>query len=344
MQKNPNTVDPNLNWNERSPSVTLRINQSRVRAIGLTPRDVSQTLQTLLQGYTITKLREGSEQIAVIARAVASERLALNRISDLSIVSKSGVVVPLSQIAEISYTAEDPILWRRNRELAITVRSDVIDGVEAPDVSNEILADLTEIKASLPSGYRIETGGAVEESAKANASLFAVFPYMSIAMLMILMVQLQSFRQLFLVLITAPFGVVGATVGLLLTGQPFGFVALLGLIALAGMIMRNTIILVDQIERDAKVVDTTQMEAIVGATIRRARPVALTAVAAILAMIPLSTSSFWAPMAITIMAGLFFATFLTLFFVPALYALLYRDSSGLRSTRSSATVVSGQTS
>jgi multidrug efflux pump subunit AcrB len=233
--------------------------------------------------------------------------------------------VPLTQIAKIEYSHEDPILWRRNRDMAITVRGDVVDGVQAPDVTNQIWPQLKEIRDSLPPAYRIEMGGAIEESAKGNASIFVLFPLMGIVMLTLLMIQLQSFSRLLLVFLTAPLGIIGASLGLNVANQPFGFVALLGLIALAGMIMRNAVILVDQIETDVSH-GLTRKEAIVEATVRRARPVVLTALAAILAMIPLSRSAFWGPMAITIMGGLFVATFLTLLYLPGLYALWFRKS------------------
>jgi multidrug efflux pump len=205
----------------------------------------------------------------------------------------------------------------------LTVRGDIVDNVQAPDVTNEVLPKLTPIKDALPYGYRIETGGSIEESVKANAALAAVFPVMAIVMLALLMVQLQSFSRLALVFATAPLGLIGATGALLISNRPFGFVALLGLIALAGMIMRSTVILVDQIERDIAA-GHGRYRAIVDATVRRARPVALTAFAAILGMIPLARSIFWGPMAITIMGGLLVATALTLLVVPALYALWFR--------------------
>jgi multidrug efflux pump len=233
--------------------------------------------------------------------------------------------VPLTQIAKIEYAHEEPILWRRNRDMAITVRADVVDGVQPPDVTNQIWPKLQEIRDSLQPAYRIEAGGAFEESAKGNASIFVLFPLMVIVMLTLLMMQLQSFSRLLLVFLTAPLGVIGASLGLTVANQPFGFVALLGLIALAGMIMRNAVILVDQIETDVSH-GLTRKEAIVEATVRRARPVVLTALAAILAMIPLSRSAFWGPMAITIMGGLFVATFLTLLYLPGLYALWFRKS------------------
>jgi multidrug efflux pump subunit AcrB len=270
-------------------------------------------------------VRDGTEKVAVVARAVKSERLDLGHVGDLVVTSRNGLAVPLQQVARIKYAHEEPILWRRNRDMAITVRGDVVDGAQAPDVSNAIWPRLQEIRDRLPSGYRIDMGGAIEESAKGNASIFVLFPVMIIAMLGLLMIQLQSFSRVVLVFLTAPLGIVGASLGLNVASQPFGFVALLGLIALAGMIMRNTVILVDQIETDVRH-GLPRREAIVEATVRRARPVVLTALAAILAMIPLSRSAFWAPMAITIMGGLFVATFLTLLYLPGLYALWFRNS------------------
>jgi len=325
MRQNPNVKNVQLDWNEQSPYLKLVVDQDRARALGLTPQDVSQALAMLISGSQVTTVREGVEKVGVVARAVPSERLDLAHIGDLTVTSRNGVAVPLQQIARIEYSHEEPILWRRNRDMAITVRSDVNDGVQAPDVTNQIWPKLQDIRDHLEPAYRIEAGGAFEESAKGNASIFVLFPVMVVVMLTLLMVQLQNFSRLFLVFLTAPLGIVGASLGLNVANKPFGFVALLGLIALAGMIMRNTVILVDQIERDVAL-GLTRKEAIVEAAVRRARPVVLTALAAILAMIPLSRSAFWGPMAITIMGGLFVATFLTLLYLPGLYALWFRKS------------------
>ncbi len=323
MAANRKIIDPHLNWSEQVKSIRLEVDQDRARALGLTPQDVAQTMQTLLSGYTVTQYREGIEHIDVVARAVADERLELGRLGALTIASQNGVAVPLAQIARLNFEYEEPILWRRNRDMVLTVRGDVIDNVQAPDVTNEVLPKLQSIKDALPYGYRIETGGAIEESAKANVALAAVFPVMAIVMLSLLMIQLQSFSRLALVFVTAPLGLIGATGALLISNRPFGFVALLGLIALAGMIMRNTVILVDQIDRDIEA-GHGRYRAIIDATVRRARPVTLTALAAILGMVPLASNVFWGPMAITIMGGLFVATVLTLLVVPALYALWFR--------------------
>jgi multidrug efflux pump len=323
MAENRKIVDPHLNWGEQVKSIRLEVDQDRARVLGLTPQDVSQMLQTLLTGYTVTQYREGIEHIDVIARAIPADRLELDRLPSLTIATRNGIAVPLSQIARLNYEFEEPILWRRNRDIVLTARGDIVDNVQAPDVTNEVLPKLQTIKASLPYGYRIETGGSIEESVKANGALVAVFPVMAIAMLTLLMVQLQSFSRLALVFLTAPLGLIGATGALLVSNRPFGFVALLGLIALAGMIMRNTVILVDQIDRDIAA-GHGRYRAVIDATVRRARPVALTALAAILGMIPLASSLFWGPMAITMMGGLFVATVLTLLVVPALYALWFR--------------------
>jgi multidrug efflux pump len=295
-------------------------------------------LQTLLTGYTVTQYREGIEHIDVIARAIPAERLDLDRLPSLTIATRNGAAVPVSKIARLKYEYEEPILWRRNRDMVLTARGDILDKVQAPDVTNEILPKLAPIKATLPYGYRIESGGAIEESVKANSALVVVFPAMALAMLMVLMIQLQSFSRLALVLVTAPLGLIGTTAALLISGRPFGFVALLGLIALAGMIMRNTVILVDQIDADIAA-GHGRNRAIVDATARRARPVALTALAAILGMIPLASSAFWGPMAITIIGGLMVATVLTLVVVPALYAMWF--GAGVDETASASVVRRG---
>ena len=327
MRANTQVVDPHLDWNEQSPYLKLVVDQDRVRALGMTPQDISKSLSMLLSGVPITTVRDGIEKVEVVARAVPAERLDLSHIGDLAIYSRNGVAVPLSQIAKVEYSHEEPILWRINRDMAITVRADVVDGVQPPDVTNAIWPKLKSIRDSLEPAYRIEIGGAIEESQKGNASIFVLFPAMIAAMLTLLMIQLQSISRLVLVFLTAPLGIIGASLGLNVADKPFGFVALLGLIALAGMIMRNAVILVDQIESDVDQ-GLSRREAIVEATVRRARPVVLTAMAAILAMIPLSRSAFWGPMAITIMGGLFVATFLTLLFLPSLYALWYRKRLG----------------
>lgn len=323
MVGNPKTVEPQFDWNEQAKTVQVRLDQDRIRALGLNTADVSNTLQTLLSGVKVTEFREGTELIDVIVRAPMEERADPSTLGDLTVLLPGGGAVPLNQLAEISFGFEEPILWRRNRDMALTVRADIVAGVQAPTVTAEILPLLQPIIDRLPAGYRIETGGAVEESNKANAALFKIFPLMFLAMLTLLMVQLRSFSKLLLVFLTAPLGAIGAVAALLVFNAPFGFVALLGVIALAGMIMRNTVILVDQIDLDLAA-GRAPWDAIVESTVRRARPVVLTALAAILAMIPLARSVFWGPMAMSIMGGLIVATVLTLFFLPALYAAWFR--------------------
>jgi len=320
MEANRKLIEPHFDWNEEVKSIRLDIDQERARALGLTRYAIAQSLQTLLSGYSITNLRQGTETIDVVARAIAAERLDLDRLPSLTIVSRGGVAVPLSQVARLSYAFEDPILWRRNRDRVLTVRADITDGAQAPDVSSEVLKELAPLMTALPPGYRIETGGSIEESAKANNALIAVFPVMLIAMLTLLIIQLQSFSRMALVFATGPLGLIGATGALLVSNRPFGFVALLGMVALTGMIMRNTVILVDQIDHNIAA-GQARSDAIVDATVGRSRPMLLTALASILGMIPLSGSVFWGPMAITIMGGLLAATLLTLITVPAAYAL-----------------------
>ncbi|AVT80837.1 efflux RND transporter permease subunit [Rhodopseudomonas palustris] len=333
MRGNPNVIEPQLDWNEQMPSVRLVVDQDRARALGLDPQTISQTLQMLMTGAPVTTVRDRTEKVVVVARAIAAQRNDLGAIDDLTVLSRNGVPVPLSQIAEIREGHEEAIQWRRDRDMAITVRSDVRDGVQAPFVSSVVWGALADLRQHLPAGYRIELGGAIEDSSKANGALFAVVPAMLVVMLTVLMLQLQSFAKLALVLLTAPLGLIGACAGLLLFGKPFGFVALLGLIALAGMIIRNSVILVDQIEQDIAAGHPRE-EAIVGATVRRARPVVLTALSAVLAMIPLTRSSFWGPMAVAIMGGLLVATVLTLLFLPALYAAWFcRDPASTSSLR-----------
>ena len=325
VRANRDTVEAQLDWDGQVPSVRLVLDQDRARALGLDPQTVSQSLQALVTGYPVTTVRDRTEKVVVVARAMESQRNELGSIGDLTILARDGVPVPLAQVAHIEQGHEDAILWRRNRDLTMTVRTDVRDGVQPADVSRKIWADLEHLRGTLPVGYRLEMGGSIEESAKANKALFAMFPAMIVVMLVILMFQLQSFSRLALTLLTAPLGLIGATGALLVSGMPFGFVTLLGLIALAGMIIRNTVILVDQIEHDVAA-GSPRRQAIIEATVRRARPVVLTALAAILAMIPLSRSGFWGSMAVAIMGGLLVATILTILFLPALYALWFRRS------------------
>jgi len=271
----------------------------------------------------MSHLREHEDLIDIVARAVPSERLDLNTLKDVNLYTREGTVVPLSQVARVRYELEEPVLWRRNRDMAITVRADVKDGEQGVSATQEIRPMLKDIEAKLPFGYRIDVGGAVEESDTANRALMAVFPVMLVTILTILMLQLQSFSLMFMVFLTAPLGLIGVVAALLVFQAPLGFVAILGVTALCGMIMRNAVILVDQVQAEmAEGLDP--WNAVLEAAVHRTRPVALTAAATVLAMIPLTRSVFWGPMAIAIMGGLTVATLLTIFFVPALYAAWFR--------------------
>jgi multidrug efflux pump len=315
--------DTQLDWNEQVRSVQVRVDQDKARLLGLHSADIQGLVQATLEGAPVTQIRRGEELVDVVVRATPEERRSIGQLGDLQVFTRSGVSVPLSQLARIEPTFEEPVLWRRNRDLALTVRSDVVDGVQGPYATAQIRPSLQPIIDSLPAGYRIEEGGAIEESDKANEALFAVFPIMFAVMLTLLMIQLQSFSRLAMVFLTGPLALIGVVPALLIFQAPFGFVALLGVIALGGMIMRNSIILVDQIDQDIAR-GVAPWTAIVDATVRRSRPVVLTAAAAVLAMIPLTRSVFWGPMAISIMGGLVVATALTLVFVPALYAAWFR--------------------
>lgn len=315
--------DTQLDWNEQVRSVQVHVDQDKARLLGLSSADIQSLVQMTLDGVPVTQIRRGEELVDVVVRATPEERKRIGQIGDLQVFTRGGVTVPLSQVARAEPGFEEPVLWRRNRDMALTVRSDVVDGVQGPYATGQIRPSLQPIVDSLPPGYRIEEGGAIEESDKANKALFAVFPAMFAVMLTLLMIQLQSFSRLLMVFLTGPLALIGVVPALLLFQAPFGFVALLGVIALAGMIMRNSIILVSQIDQDIAL-GADPWAAIVDATVRRSRPVVLTAAAAVLAMIPLTRSVFWGPMAISIMGGLIVATALTLVFVPALYATWFR--------------------
>ncbi|MBK8815476.1 MAG: efflux RND transporter permease subunit [Methylococcaceae bacterium] len=323
MRANNNLVNVQLNWEEPSKVVKIEIDQAKARMAGISSVDIANVLNGALQELYITEFREGIERIDVVARSPEVERTRLSHLPDMMMNTQNGKAIPLSQIAAISSEFEQGVIWRRNRIPTITVRANLQGDLQAPVVSQQIEDKLTSLKASLPLGVSIETGGAVEESAKGGASVAAGFPLFLLAVLTILMVQLQSFSRVFLVLLTAPLGLIGVTVALLLFDKPFGFVAMLGTIALSGMIMRNSVILVDQIDQD-RVSGLASWQAVVESTIRRFRPIVLTAAAAILAMIPLTRSVFFGPMAVAIMGGLAFATLLTVLFLPALYAFWFK--------------------
>ncbi|WP_445400778.1 efflux RND transporter permease subunit [Zobellella sp. An-6] len=323
VASHPQTRDVQLDWNDPVRTLRVELDQEKARALGLSPADVAFATQSLMNGTTLSQLREDEELVDIVARAVPEERLDVETFKDINLYTRQGTVVPLSQIAQVRNELEEPVLWRRNRDMAITVRADVQDGAQGVSVTQQIQPLLKDIQARLPSGYRIDVGGAVEESDKANKALVAVAPVMLVAILLILMLQLQSFSLMTMVFLTAPLGLIGVVAALLLFQAPLGFVAILGIVALSGMIMRNAVILIDQVQAEtANGLDP--WNAVVEAAVMRARPVVLTAAATVLAMIPLTGSVFWGPMAIAIMGGLTVATLLTIFFVPALYAAWFR--------------------
>jgi multidrug efflux pump len=323
MRGNPNLQNVQYDWDEMSKVVRVAIDQDKARAAGLTSQEVSAFINNALNGFGATTFRERDRSVEVLLRGAPDERAQLARLQDLAIQTRSGRSVPLAQIADITHGLEDGVIWRRNRLPTITVRANVYGDIQAPAVTAQILPTLEPMRAALPDGYRLETGGAVEDATRGQKSVAAGAPLFIIFVLTVLMMQLQSFSRVMLVVLTAPLGLIGVVLFLLLFNKPFGFVAMLGTIALSGMIMRNSVILVDQIEQDIRA-GHPRWTAIVDATVRRFRPIVLTAAAAVLAMIPLSRSAFFGPMAVAIMGGLIVATALTLLFVPALYAAWFR--------------------
>ncbi|MFP5412154.1 MAG: efflux RND transporter permease subunit [Gammaproteobacteria bacterium] len=323
VRSDPQTIDSHADWGERLPAVRIAVDQDKARAIGLNSAQVARSLGASLSGATIGQYREDDQLIDVVLRAPPGERASLAGLANLQVQTAFGRSVPLSQVATIAEVMEEPIIWRRSRTPVITVRADIVEGVQAPDVAARIDPLLASIRAELPPGYRIELGGPGEDNALAQAAIAAGVPMMLAVMMGLLMIQLRSFSLAFMVLVTAPLGVIGIAAALLVFDRPFGFVATLGAIALAGMIMRNTVILVDQIRQDIEA-DIAPWEAVRESTVRRFRPISLTAAAAVLAMIPLSRDVLWGPMAFSIMGGLIFATVLTILFVPALYVAWFR--------------------
>lgn len=322
VRSNPGVTNVNLDWDEPSKVVRLAIDQDRARALGVSTADVSHFLASSLSGLRVSTYREGNELIEILLRGPDEERARLDLLGSLAVPTPGGSV-PLSQIANIEYAFEDGIIWHRNRLPTVTVRADIRDGVTAPSVTADILPTLEKIRASLPEGYLLETGGTVEDSGRGQRSIAAGMPLFLLVVATLLMLQLRSFSRMALVMLTAPLGLIGVTFALLVFRVPFGFVAMLGTIALAGMIMRNSVILVDQIQQDIDA-GHDRWHAIIDATVRRFRPIVLTAMAAVLAMIPLSRSAFFGPMAVAIMGGLTVATALTLLFLPALYAAWFK--------------------
>jgi multidrug efflux pump len=323
VRANASTVDTNIDWGDRVLALRVDVDQEKARALGVSSQSVSRSAAAVVSGLSIGQYRDNDRLIDVQLRAPAGERASLSSVGEIPLATAGGRSVPLSQVASVGEALEEPILWRRSRDLTLTVRADIVDSAQAPDVTMAIEPALAEIRAGLPPGYRIEAGGAWEENTKAQASIAAGMPMVFGVIVALLMLQLKSFSRTVMVLLTAPLGVVGVAAALLVFQKPFGFVAMLGAIALGGMIMRNTVILVDQIEQD-RAGGSPAWIAIREAAVRRFRPIVLTAAAAVLAMIPLTRSVLWGPMAYAIMGGLIVATALTLLFVPALYAAWFK--------------------
>lgn len=323
VRNNAHVSNVHLDWEEPSKVVYLRIDQDRARAMGVSTASVSQFLRGALSGASVGQFREGNELIEILQRGTLEDREDLAGLGSLAIPTDNGTSVSLSQVATLEYGFEEGVIWHRDRLPSVTVRADIYGKHQAVDVVREILPQLQSVRDSLPDGYLLDVGGTVEDSTRGQRSVVAGMPLFLLVVLSLLMIQLRSFSRSVMVFLTAPLGLIGVTLFLLLFNQPFGFVAMLGTIALSGMIMRNSVILVDQIETDIGL-GHTPWQAVIDATVRRFRPITLTALAAVLAMIPLSRSVFFGPMAVAIMGGLIVATVLTLLFLPALYAAWFR--------------------
>ncbi|WP_020652367.1 efflux RND transporter permease subunit [Massilia niastensis] len=329
MRANPNTLGVNDNWNESVKVLRLDLDQDKLRALGVTSQSVRRVVNTTLTGTRIGQFRETNRLIDIVVRQPLEERSTITRLSEALVPTAEGRAVPLSQVARVRFVWEPGVVWRQGREWAIMVQSDVVEGIQGPTVTGQVDAKLADIRARLPAGYRVTVEGAAADSSDAEASIMANVPLVLFIVFTLLMLQLHSFSRALLVFLTGPLGVAGAAMALLLLGRPFGFVANLGVIALFGMIIRNSVILVDQIEQDIAN-GAEAWDAIVDSAVRRCRPIVLTAAAAALAMIPLSRSVFWGPMAVAIMGGLLVATALTLLFLPALYAAWFRVKKPVR--------------
>ncbi len=323
VRENPHVSNVHLDWQEPSKVVYLNVDQERARALGVTTADLSSFLQSAVSGSSVSQYREDNELIEILLRGTPRERQDLALLPSLAVPTSNGRSVALSQVATLEYGFEEGIIWHRDRLPTVTVRADIYGTEQPATLVKQIEPTLQSIREQLPDGYLLQVGGTVEDSAKGQNSVNAGVPLFIVVVLSLLMLQLKSFSRTLMVFLTAPLGLIGVTLFLLLFNQPFGFVAMLGTIALSGMIMRNSVILVDQIEQDIAA-GQRRWDAIIDATVRRFRPIVLTALAAVLAMIPLSRSVFFGPMAVAIMGGLIVATALTLLFLPALYAAWFR--------------------
>ncbi|HZZ22313.1 MAG TPA: efflux RND transporter permease subunit, partial [Roseiarcus sp.] len=322
----PGAANVNYNWIGPARTVRIQVDQDQARLLGMSSQDLAQAVNVVLSGVTATQVRSGIWLVDVLVRASAEQRASLSAVRTLQVPLPNGRTVPLSQIASVEYGQEYPIVWRRDRLPTVTVQADLATGAQAATVVQSLTPQIAALNASLPSGYHVDVGGSVEESEKAQTSVAAVLPLMLVIMLTVLMFQLQRFTSMFLVLSVAPMGVIGVVAALLIADKPLGFVAILGVLALTGMIARNSVILINQIETD-KAKGLHPWDAVIDATSHRVRPILLTASAAILGMIPIAPTVFWGPMAYAIMGGLAVATLLTLVFLPALYVTWFRIKS-----------------
>ncbi|MCW6511192.1 efflux RND transporter permease subunit [Lichenifustis flavocetrariae] len=323
MRANAHMRQVNTDWSEQAPTVHFVFDQDRLHLIGLSPADAAQQMQFLLTGAPVTQVREDIRTVDITARSAGTERLDPARIGDLTLTTRDGKLIPLSQIGHVEIRNEDPILRRRDRLSTITVRGDIDENLQPPQVSMEVSQALQPIIAQLPEGYRIEMGGSIEEAGKANAALAPVFPIMLLLTLLVIIMQVRSLAAMAMVILTAPLGLIGTVPILLIFNQAFGFNAILGLIGLSGILMRNTLILIGQIHTNQEE-GLAPYQALVEATVQRSRPVILTALAAVLAFIPLTQSVFWGSMAFTLIGGTAVGTVLILVFLPALYAIWFR--------------------
>ncbi len=323
LRANANMRGVNDNWNEQIKALRLEVDQDKARALGVTSQAIAQSSRTMLSGITVGQYREDDKLVDIVLRQPLEERNVITDIGNSYLPTASGKAIPLMQIAKVGLVWEPGVLWREGRKYAVTVQGDVIEGMQGPTVTKQVWPQLDELRKRMPAEYTIQIAGAVEESSKGQGSIAAGVPVMLFIIFTLLMLQLQSFSRAMLVFLTGPLGLAGIAGALLLLNRPFGFVALLGVIALMGMIMRNSVILIDQIEQD-RARGLPAWDAIVEAAVRRFRPIVLTAAAAVLAMIPLSRSVFWGPMAVAIMGGLIVATALTLLALPAMYAAWFR--------------------
>src|SRR5271167_2353771 len=321
--QNQNTRLINFDWNEPMKSLRVQVDQDQVRQLGVSSKSLAEALNAVTSGMVITQVRDSIYLSDLVARSPDAQRESLQTLRNLQVALDNGQTIPLSQVASVQYKLEQPSIWRRDLLPTITVQADVVPGIEAKTVNAQLAPALAELEKKLPAGYTIEAGGTVEESAKGLRSIVLIFPMMIFLMLTILMVQLQSFQKMFLVISVAPLGLIGVVMALLPTGTPMGFVAILGIIALSGMIIRNSVILIDQIDMDMAR-GLHPWDAVIDATTNRFRPIVLTAAAASLGMIPIASEVFWGPMAYAIIGGLFVATLLTLLFLPALYVAWFR--------------------